>query len=134
MSEPTDGQAGEPGPPQAGAEGLDGDEGVPEPWPPAGTGTLTAGINVGVPEPCPPAGTGMLVVGDDGEPGAPPGGFPDGEEPGPDGDPGGFPEGVGLLSIGQTVVYNGTTTVVTDPRGQFVTVAGHFVTVPVEVE
>ena len=31
------------------------------------------------------------------------------------------------------VVYNGITTVVSEPYGQFVTVAGHFVTVPVDV-
>ena len=57
---------------------------MPE-FPPTGTGTMVAGIKVGVLFATP----GPLVVGDDGEPGASPGGFPD---------------GAGLLPIGQTVV------------------------------
>ena len=39
----------------------------------------------------------------------------------------------GWLETGQTVVDTGITTVVTEPRGQLVTDAGHLVTVPVEV-
>ena len=42
--------------------------------------------------------------------------------------------GVDWPDTGQTVVYNGIRTVVTEPTGQFVTVAGHLVTVLIEVE
>jgi hypothetical protein len=41
--------------------------------------------------------------------------------------------GVGFPATGQIVVYKGMVTVVREPYGQFVTDAGHFVTVPVDV-
>jgi len=42
--------------------------------------------------------------------------------------------GISVSLTGQTVVETGMTVVVIDPTGQFVTDAGHLVTVPVEVE
>jgi hypothetical protein len=89
-----------------------------------------------------------IVIGQAGEPGPPQDGAPDGLEtdselPDPELPDPEFPDpelpgaddadAVGFPETGQIVVYKGIVTVVTEPIGQFVTVAGHFVTVPTDV-